>query len=71
MQDMHLTPEEAIQVAKDINAKKVIGMHWGTIVMTDEPVFEPPVRFLEAGVQAGYDEEDLWVMRIGETRIIA
>jgi len=68
MKKVHVTPEDAIKLAKDINAKKVIGMHWGTVILTDEPVFEPPVRFMEAGVQAGYDEENLWLMKIGETR---
>jgi L-ascorbate metabolism protein UlaG (beta-lactamase superfamily) len=43
-------------------------MHWGTIVLTDEPPFEPPVRFRAAARAAGYADERAWVMRIGETR---
>ena len=40
----HVNPEEAINIAKDLNAKKSIGMHWGTFILTDEPVLEPRER---------------------------
>ena len=28
----HTNPEEALSVAKDLKSKKVIGMHWGTVI---------------------------------------
>lgn len=37
MCSVHATPEEAVQIAKDIKATKTIGMHWGTIRLTPEP----------------------------------
>ena len=37
----HVNPEEALNIARDLNAKKSIGMHWGTFILTDEPVLEP------------------------------
>jgi N-acyl-phosphatidylethanolamine-hydrolysing phospholipase D len=43
-------------------------MHWGTIRLTDEPPFEPPVRFRAAAAAAGYGADDAWLLRIGETR---
>jgi hypothetical protein len=45
-------------------------MHWGTIRLTEEPVFEPPERFRRAAHPAGYADDDVWVMRIGETRAL-
>ena len=42
MKDSHLNPDEAIQTALDLNATHAIGMHWGTFMLTDEPVQEPP-----------------------------
>jgi len=48
----------------------VAGMPWGTIQLTDEPPFEPPERFRVAGRAAGYPDDDVWVMRIGETRAL-
>ena len=41
----HTTPEEALNVAQDLKSKKVIGMHWGTFVLSLEPIMEPPIRF--------------------------
>jgi N-acyl-phosphatidylethanolamine-hydrolysing phospholipase D len=67
---VHINPEEAVQIGKDIFAKNLIAMHWGTIKLSDEPIFEPPQQFLEAGKAAGYKEEALWVLKIGETKIL-
>jgi N-acyl-phosphatidylethanolamine-hydrolysing phospholipase D len=70
MQGSHATPEEAVQIARDLHVRRIVGMHWGTIRLTDEPPFEPPVRFRAAAATAGYGEEEAWVMRIGETRTL-
>ena len=42
-------------------------MHWGTVVLTDEDPFEPPVRFRAAAAAAGLSERQALVPRIGET----
>jgi hypothetical protein len=44
--------------------------HWGTFKLTDEPMDEPPTRMRERWYAAGRNNEDLWVMRHGETRIM-
>ena len=41
----HTNPEEALEIAKNLKSKKVIGMHWGTFVLSLEPIMEPPLRF--------------------------
>jgi len=68
MHAVHVTPEEAVRLGQDIGAARLVGMHWGTIAMTEEPPFEPPERFLKAGKTAGYGKDALWLMQIGETR---
>jgi N-acyl-phosphatidylethanolamine-hydrolysing phospholipase D len=68
MQAQHTDPEEAVRIGRDLGCRRLVGMHWGTIVLTVEPPFEPPERFRIAGRAAGYDDADVWVMRIGETR---
>ena len=70
MHASHATPEEAIQMAQDLKARRVVGMHWGTVVLTQEPPLEPPERFVAAGERAGYDKDAVWVMKIGETRAL-
>ena len=68
MDGSHVTPEEAVRLARDLGARTVVGMHWGTIRLTDEAAEEPPRRFRAAGRRAGFGDARLWVMRIGETR---
>ena len=38
MHAVHLNPEEAIQAALDVRAQRVVGMHFGTFDLTDEPL---------------------------------
>ncbi|CAN5256133.1 MBL fold metallo-hydrolase [soil metagenome] len=64
----HTTPAEAVQMGIDMRINTLIGMHWGTVKLSDEPLFEPPELFLRAGREANYTDEQLWVMKIGETR---
>jgi L-ascorbate metabolism protein UlaG (beta-lactamase superfamily) len=45
MRASHATPEEAVRLGRDLGARRLVGMHWGTIQLTDEPPFEPPERF--------------------------
>ena len=66
----HITPEEAVSVAVDVKANRVLGIHWGTIEMSDEPPWEPPIRFKAATQKAGISSEKAWIMKIGETRIL-
>ena len=49
-------------------AEKVIGMHWGTVVLSLEPIMEPPVRFKNATNMYGYHKDDAIIFKIGETR---
>jgi N-acyl-phosphatidylethanolamine-hydrolysing phospholipase D len=67
MKTIHLTPEEALDVVEDVNANAAIGMHWGTVQLTDEDPFEPPERFRAAASARGWLANRAQVMRIGET----
>ena len=71
MGDVHANPEEAVAIGHDVGARTLVAMHWGTVRMTTEPPFEPPLRFRAAGKAAGYADHALWVMRIGETRPVS
>jgi N-acyl-phosphatidylethanolamine-hydrolysing phospholipase D len=64
----HATPEEALQIGKDLKAKKVIGMHWGTIMLSLEDPFEPPVRFTNAAKKFGYSKKEAVIFKIGEIK---
>ena len=62
----HTTPEEALNVAQDLKSKKVLGTHWGTFVLSLEPIMEPPVRFKDNAEKYGFKKEDAIVFKIGE-----
>ena len=68
MVEVHATPEEGIAIAKAVGAKKAIGMHWGTIMLTPEDPFEAPVRFRKAAGDQGYGMDNALILKIGETR---
>jgi N-acyl-phosphatidylethanolamine-hydrolysing phospholipase D len=68
MRFVHLTPEDAVQVAFDVRAQRVVPMHYGTFELTDEPFDEPPRRFRREAERRGLAEDRAWVLKIGETR---
>ena len=64
----HTNPEEALQIGKDLNSKKVVGMHWGTVVLSLEPIMEPPKRFKDSAKNFGYSKGDAVIFKIGELK---
>ena len=68
MRAVHVTPEEAVQVAEDARARVLLGVHWGTFDLAEEPLGEPPPRMLAEAARRGIGPERAWILRIGETR---
>ena len=64
----HTNPEEALQIGKDLKSKKVVGMHWGTVVLSLEPIMEPPKRFKDSAKDFGYSKDDAVIFKIGEVK---
>jgi len=62
----HANPEEALNIGQDLKSKKVVGMHWGTVILSLEDPFEPPVRFKNATNKYGYHTDDAILFKIGE-----
>ncbi len=63
-----MDPDEAVQACRDMRAARLASMHWGTFVLTQEPLLEPLERIREAWQRAGLSGEALWDLAIGETR---
>lgn len=68
MEPMHVSPEEAVQACDDLRATRMATMHWGTFILSGEPVTEPPERTARAWTAAGRPRDLLWDLAIGETR---
>ncbi|MFO1534736.1 MAG: MBL fold metallo-hydrolase [Thermoplasmatota archaeon] len=70
MQHVHLDPGEAVQAAQDLGARRLATMHWGTFVLTQEPLLEPLEKVRAAWERAGLRREDLLDLAIGESRVL-
>ena len=70
MQPNHINPEEAVLVHRDVGARRSIAIHWGTFVLTDEPLTEPPVKLGEVLLRHGLAAEKFLVLKHGETRLL-
>ena len=55
-----------MNVAQDLKSKKVLGMHWGTFVLSFEPIMEPPIRFKDNAENYGFKKSDAITFKIGE-----
>jgi len=62
----HTNPEEALNIAQDLKSKKVLGMHWGTVVLSLEPIMEPPTRFKDNAERYGFNKKDALIFKIGQ-----
>jgi L-ascorbate metabolism protein UlaG (beta-lactamase superfamily) len=67
MKTAHLNPAEAVKVHQELQSRFSIAIQWGTFVLSDEPLDEPPVRLAEALAEAGLDPGRFVALRHGET----
>jgi N-acyl-phosphatidylethanolamine-hydrolysing phospholipase D len=70
MTSQHVNPAEAVQIHLDVNAKRSVGIHWGTFELTDESLDQPPIDLAEARRAKGVADADFFVLAIGETRTL-
>lgn len=68
MRRQHMNPDDAVAAFRDLGARLLCAMHWGTFKLTDEPLDEPPRLLEEARRREGLADEQVWVAAIGETR---
>lgn len=73
MRPVHMDPDDAVAAyvaMNNVNADNrcvFIPSHWGTFVLTDEPVDEPPRRLENAWRTAGFPAENCVILRPGES----
>lgn len=66
MSPQHISPEEAYQVHTLINSKHSFGIHWGTFILTDEPLIEPK-QIIEAEVAKSDNPSPFITLKHGQT----
>lgn len=68
MRAYHVNPQEAVKMHQDLRARYSVAMHWGTFILTDEPLDEPPRKLREALGKAALPLSEFEVYKHGETR---
>ena len=69
MSPTHANPFDSVNIFKDTRCKRAMGIHWGTWVLTEEDVLEPPKVLRKALKASGIAEEGVFdVCEIGESR---
>lgn len=65
---VHMNPEDALRAFLDLRAAYLVPIHWGTFVLSYEPVEEPPRWIRELAHEAGLDDR-LALLDHGEGRV--
>jgi N-acyl-phosphatidylethanolamine-hydrolysing phospholipase D len=47
MKSRHINPAEAVQAFRELGARRLLVVHWGTFRLGDEPVYLPPIQVKE------------------------
>jgi N-acyl-phosphatidylethanolamine-hydrolysing phospholipase D len=66
MRWQHMDPGEAVQAYRDLRAEVMLGMHWGTFDLTDEPADLPPRVLAELVDRQGLDPQHVRTLAVGE-----
>ena len=66
---MHANPMDAVNMFKDTQCRRAMAIHWGTWVLTEEDVMEPPAHLKESLKRYDLPEEGVFdTCDIGESR---
>lgn len=61
----HISPIDAVQAFEDLGARTLIPYHWGTFVLSYEPVHEPPALLARTAAERGLTDH-VRILRHGE-----
>jgi N-acyl-phosphatidylethanolamine-hydrolysing phospholipase D len=70
MKSVHCDPSEAVRIHRELRAHRSLAMHWGTFVLTDEPLGEPPLALAREAAAAGLAPGEFTTIAVGETVVI-
>jgi L-ascorbate metabolism protein UlaG (beta-lactamase superfamily) len=70
MRNVHMNPAEAVRACDDLGARRMATMHWGTFMLSAEPLLAPVEEARASWAAAGRSPEDLWDLAIGESRTL-
>jgi N-acyl-phosphatidylethanolamine-hydrolysing phospholipase D len=66
----HVNPAESVLIHEDIGSRKSVAIHWGTFILTDEPLDEPPEKLAAAMQKNQIPAAEFLVLKHGQTIIL-
>lgn len=66
MKAQHVDPGEAVKIHQNVQARRSIGIHWGTFELTDESLDEPPKALAQELKKANIPAADFVALKHGE-----
>ncbi|MFQ5914527.1 MAG: MBL fold metallo-hydrolase [Nitrospinota bacterium] len=66
MRYSHLSPAEAYRAFRELRARWMLPMHWGTFDLTDEPIDQPPKELSRVVRRSGGDPGAVRTLAVGE-----
>lgn len=67
MRPQHVDPAEAMQIHRDVRARRSVGIHWGTFVLSNEPIDFPPTELARVCAQQHLPADAFVVLSVGGT----
>jgi L-ascorbate metabolism protein UlaG (beta-lactamase superfamily) len=70
MRTQHVDPPEAVQLHRELKVRHSLAIHWGTFELADDSLDAPVVALQQALRQSDLHEQDFWVIRQGDSRLL-
>ena len=70
MQGQHIDPAQAVQLHRELRARRSLAIHWGSFELADDALDEPPRLLRAALAEAGLADDAMWLLRQGEARSV-
>lgn len=70
MRPVHCDPAGAVQLHRELRARRSVATHWGTFSLADEKLGEPPAALRAALADAGISENEFRLLALGETMAV-
>lgn len=68
MKNSHINPQESVQIFKDLACRFAVATHWGSFILTDEPMDEPPKQLQKELTANAINPQQFAVFTQGEMR---
>ena len=67
MRTSHVDPEESVRIFEILRPRMALGMHWGTVQLTFEPIGDPPRRLAALRRARGIADDRFIATEVGRT----